>query len=64
MKVKELWAIIDKKTWEICLSRWWSSSKQKILVFWNLESLQKALHSPWTKQVFSESEVVIEKIFG
>jgi hypothetical protein len=62
--IKELWAIIDNETNEICMSRGGSSSKSHIMVYDTEGGANTAMKSPWTKQVIDTENVHIKKIYG
>jgi len=62
--VSKLWAIVDDKTNNICISRGGSSSKPRIMVYDTEAGANIALKSCWTKQVIDIKSVHIAQIYG
>lgn len=62
--ITELWAIINNANGTIKWSRGGSSTKPKIMVYATAEKAERALNSPWTKQIIPDrTKVSIQRIF-
>jgi len=62
--IKELWAVVDKITGEICMSRGGSSTKSKIMVYETKVRALVVLESPWIKQIINKDNADVKQIYS
>lgn len=53
-RTDKLWAIIFKDDWSILYTRGGSSTKRHLMIYDNEADAQRALRSPWIRQVIPD----------
>jgi hypothetical protein len=62
-QVSELWAVIDKKTGDIMMSRGGSSTKSHLMVYRSRAIAVNAVNNRWTKQIINPSDCYVKCIY-
>jgi hypothetical protein len=64
MATRELWAVLDHDG-SVMWSRGGSSTRKKLMVYGTKELAERALSSPWIKQIIhNRRDVVVKRVYN